>query len=79
MPGIQTSDASFTSSSSASIHTVPAIEPTEFDDTGVVDVGDEATVVVVVVEVVVVVATGVVNERITPLADPLVLVIATRK
>jgi hypothetical protein len=84
MPGIHTSDASFTSSSSASIHTVPATEPTEFADTGVVEVGDEATVVDVVedvedVEDDVVLAAVVVNERMIPFAVPFAFVMVTRK
>jgi hypothetical protein len=84
MPGIHTSDASFTSSSSASIHTGPATEPTEFADTGVVEVGDEATVVDVVEDVEdeeddVVVAAVVVNERMIPFAVPFAFVMVTRK
>jgi hypothetical protein len=71
IPGIQTSVASLVSSPSVSIHTVPLMAPTELPDTG--------ATVVDVVEVVVVVATGVVNERITPAGEPLAFERLTRK
>jgi hypothetical protein len=70
IPGIHTSLASLVSSPSVSIHTVPLMAPTELPETGatVVDVVD-----------VVVVATGVVNERITPVGEPLAFERLTRK
>jgi hypothetical protein len=86
IPGIHTSVKSFCSSPSVSIHTVPVIAPTDATVIGaavVVVVGAGAVVVVDGVVVVVTAcgttAAGVVNERITPSAEPFVLVIDTRK
>jgi len=71
IPGIHTSLASLVSSPSVSIHTVPLTALTELPAIG--------ATVVDVVEVVVVVATGVVNERITPAGEPLAFERLTRK